>query len=102
MQHSMILAELTSFDHWIVPILMMKDSLLKRRHQYRGHYSVHFHRNGVERSGLPAVVRGSVVRQSRLGFCQPLSYVDFIDNVAFDVGAPPSALKRVMKSTFSG
>ena len=31
MQHSMILAELISFDHSIVPILMMKDSLLKRQ-----------------------------------------------------------------------
>ena len=51
-----------------------------------GRYSVHFHRNGVERSGAPAVVRGSVVDGNPgWGFVNHSSYVDFIDNVAFDV-----------------
>ena len=51
-----------------------------------GRYSVHFHRNGVERSGSPAVVRGSVVAGNPgWGFVNHSSYVDFIDNVAFDV-----------------
>ena len=51
-----------------------------------GRYSVHFHRNGVERSGSPAVIRGSVVAGNPgWGFVNHSSYVDFIDNVAFDV-----------------
>ena len=51
-----------------------------------GRYSVHFHRNGVERSGSLAVVRGSVVAGNPgWGFVNHSSYVDFIDNVAFDV-----------------
>ena len=49
-------------------------------------YSVHFHRNGVERIGSPAVVRVSVVAGNPgWGFVNHSSYVDFIDNVAFDV-----------------
>ena len=51
-----------------------------------GRYSVHFHRNGVDRVGTPAVVRGSVVDGNPgWGFVNHSSYVDFIDNVAFDV-----------------
>lgn len=51
-----------------------------------GRYSVHFHRNGVERVGRPAVVRSSVVAGNPgWGFVNHSSYVDFIDNVAFDV-----------------
>lgn len=51
-----------------------------------GRYSVHFHRNGVTRSGSPAVVRGSVVAGNPgWGFVNHSSYVDFIDNVAYDV-----------------
>ena len=51
-----------------------------------GRYSVHFHRNGVDRTGAPAVVRGSVVDGNPgWGFVNHSSYVDFIDNVAYDV-----------------
>ena len=51
-----------------------------------GRYSVHFHRNGVERTGRPAVVSGSVVSGNPgWGFVNHSSYVNFIDNVAYDV-----------------
>ena len=51
-----------------------------------GRYSVHFHRNGVERTGQPAVVKGSVVSANPgWGFVNHSSYVNFIDNVAYDV-----------------
>ena len=51
-----------------------------------GRYSVHFHRNGVERQGAPARIQGSVVAGNPgWGFVNHSSYVDFVDNVAFDV-----------------
>ena len=51
-----------------------------------GRYSVHFHRNGTNRDGAPSVVRGSVVAGNPgWGYVNHSSYVDFIDNVAFDV-----------------
>ena len=51
-----------------------------------GRYSLHFHRNGVKRNAPPAVVRGSVVSGNPgWGFVNHSSYVDFIDNVAYDV-----------------
>ena len=51
-----------------------------------GRYSVHFHRNGTNRDGTPSVVRGSVVAGNPgWGYVNHSSYVDFIDNVAFDV-----------------
>ena len=51
-----------------------------------GRYSVHFHRNGVDRDRPPAVVIGSVVDGNPgWGFVNHSSYVDFIDNVAYDV-----------------
>jgi len=52
----------------------------------RGRYSVHFHRNGVHRSGEPARVHGSVVVDSLgWGFVNHSSYVQFSDNVAYNV-----------------
>ena len=51
-----------------------------------GRYSLHFHRNGVDRSTVPARVTGSVVEGSPgWGFVNHSSYVDFVDNVAYDV-----------------
>jgi hypothetical protein len=52
----------------------------------RGRYAVHFHRNGVANDGHPAAVNGSVVDGSPgWGFVSHSSYVDFTNNVAFDV-----------------
>jgi hypothetical protein len=52
----------------------------------RARYSVHFHRTGTVADGNPAIVRGSAVMDSPgWGFVNHSSYVDFIDNVAFDV-----------------
>ena len=52
----------------------------------RGRYSVHFHRNGVVPDGDPATVRGSVVEGNPgWGYVNHSSYVDFTDNVAYDV-----------------
>ena len=51
-----------------------------------GRYSVHFHRNGVDREGSPSLIQGSVVSGNPgWGFVNHSSYVDFIDNVAYDV-----------------
>ena len=51
-----------------------------------GRYSVHFHRNGVDRQRAPSIVQGSVVSGNPgWGFVNHSSYVDFIDNVAYDV-----------------
>ncbi len=51
-----------------------------------GRYSVHFHRNGVDHEGTPSLVQGSVVSGNPgWGFVNHSSYVDFIDNVAYDV-----------------
>ena len=51
-----------------------------------GRYSVHFHRNGVDSQGSPSLIRGSVVvGNPGWGFVNHSSYVDFIDNVAYDV-----------------
>lgn len=52
----------------------------------RARYSVHFHRNGVIDDGNPATIVGSAVVDSPgWGFVNHTSYVDMIDNVAFDV-----------------
>ena len=52
----------------------------------RGRYAVHFHRNGLTNDGNPATVRGSVVVDSPgWGFVNHSGFVDFVDNVAFDV-----------------
>jgi Ca2+-binding RTX toxin-like protein len=52
----------------------------------RARYAVHFHRNGLVNDGNPSVVRGSAVVDSPgWGFVNHSSYVDFVDNVAFDV-----------------
>jgi Ca2+-binding RTX toxin-like protein len=52
----------------------------------RGRYAVHFHRNGLTNDGNPAVIKGSAVVDSPgWGFVNHSSYVDMIQNVAFDV-----------------
>jgi Ca2+-binding RTX toxin-like protein len=52
----------------------------------RGRYSVHLHRNGVHRTAEPARVHGSVVVDSPgWGFVNHSSYVQFSDNVAYNV-----------------
>ena len=52
----------------------------------RGRYAVHFHRNGLVSDGHPAVIQGSVVNDSPgWGFVNHSSYVNIVDNVAFDV-----------------
>jgi hypothetical protein len=52
----------------------------------RARYPVHFHRNGLVYDGNPSVIRGSAVVDSPgWGFVNHSSYVDMIDNVAFDV-----------------
>ncbi len=53
----------------------------------RARYPVHFHRTGTVDDGNPAVIRGSaVVDAPGWGYVNHSSYVDMIDNVAFDVG----------------
>jgi Ca2+-binding RTX toxin-like protein len=52
----------------------------------RARYAVHFHRTGIIADGNPSVVRGSAVVDSPgWGFVNHSSYVDMIDNVAYDV-----------------
>jgi hypothetical protein len=52
----------------------------------RARYPVHFHRNGLTKDGNPSIIRGSVVLDSPgWGFVNHSSYVDMINNVAFDV-----------------
>jgi len=52
----------------------------------RGRYAVHFHKGGTDKSGSPAQVRGNVVTQSAgWGFVNHSSYVNFSDNVTYDV-----------------
>jgi hypothetical protein len=52
----------------------------------RGRYAIHFHRNGTSMDEPPAAVHGSVVVDSPgWGFVNHTSYVDFTNNVAFDV-----------------
>lgn len=51
-----------------------------------GRYSVHFHRTGIDASTAPATVTGSVVAGNPgWGFVNHSSYVEFTDNVAYDV-----------------
>ena len=53
----------------------------------RARYSVHFHRNGVADDGNPATVTGSVVQGNPgWGYVNHSSNVDFVDNVAYDIG----------------
>jgi Ca2+-binding RTX toxin-like protein len=52
----------------------------------RARYSVHFHRTGTIADGNPSVIRGSAVVDSPgWGFVNHSSYVDMLNNVAFDV-----------------
>ncbi len=52
----------------------------------RARYSVHFHRTGSVEDGNPSTVTGSVVVGSPgWGYVNHSSYVDIVDNVAFDV-----------------
>lgn len=52
----------------------------------RARYPVHFHRNGTLINGNPSVVQGSVVVDSSgWGFVNHSSYVDIVDNVAYNV-----------------
>ncbi|MDA8745928.1 hypothetical protein N9N28_14970 [Rubripirellula amarantea] len=52
----------------------------------RARYSVHFHRNGILADGSPSVVSGSVVTDGGgWGFVNHSSYVDVVNNVAYDV-----------------
>ena len=49
-------------------------------------FIIHFHRNGVDSQGSPSLIKGSVVAGNPgWGFVNHSSYVDFIDNVAYDV-----------------
>jgi len=52
----------------------------------RARYALHFHRNGVENDGHPALVHGSVVVDSPgWGFVNHGSFAEFTSNVAYDV-----------------
>lgn len=52
----------------------------------RGRYAVHFHRTGVDPDNCPAFVKGCVVNNSPgWGFVNHSSYVEFHDNVSFNV-----------------
>jgi len=52
----------------------------------RARYAVHFHRTGTLDDGNPSTITGSaVVDAAGWGFVNHSSYVDLIDNVAFDV-----------------
>ncbi|MCI0333176.1 MAG: hypothetical protein L0228_08135 [Planctomycetes bacterium] len=52
----------------------------------RARYPVHYHRTGTVDDGNPMVIRGSaVVDAPGWGYVNHSSYVDMIDNVAFDV-----------------
>ena len=52
----------------------------------RARYPVHFHRNGLTKDGNPSVIKGSAVVDSPgWGFVNHSSYVDMIENVAYDV-----------------
>jgi Ca2+-binding RTX toxin-like protein len=52
----------------------------------RGRYALHFHRNGVTNDGKPAHVVGSVVNENPgWGFVNHSSFVEFTNNVAFNV-----------------
>lgn len=52
----------------------------------RARYALHFHRSGVVDDGNPATIHGSVVARSPgWGFVNHGSFVDFTQNVSFDV-----------------
>lgn len=52
----------------------------------RGRYALHFHRGGVVNDGHAATVHGSVVARSPgWGFTNHSSFVNFTDNVSYDV-----------------
>lgn len=52
----------------------------------RGRYSVHFHVNGTKKDSPASTVRGSaVVGSPGWGYVNHSSYVDFVDNVSYDV-----------------
>jgi Ca2+-binding RTX toxin-like protein len=52
----------------------------------RARYAVHFHRNGMILDGNPSIVHGSVVEDNGgWGFVNHSSYVDFTNNVAYNV-----------------
>jgi hypothetical protein len=52
----------------------------------RGRYAVHFHKNGVTNDNKPAAVHGNAVLNSPgWGFVSHSSFVEFTDNVAYNV-----------------
>ncbi|QDT01147.1 G8 domain-containing protein [Adhaeretor mobilis] len=52
----------------------------------RARYAIHFHRNGTVADSAPAVVHGSVVTDNAgWGYVNHSSYVNFTENVAYDV-----------------
>ena len=52
----------------------------------RGRYALHFHRGGTVNDGQAAIVQGSVVTRSPgWGFTNHSSFVNFTDNVSYDV-----------------
>ncbi|MFP6763812.1 MAG: G8 domain-containing protein [Planctomycetaceae bacterium] len=52
----------------------------------RSRYALHFHRSGVVDDGVPATIHGSVIARSPgWGFVNHSSFVDFTQNVTFDV-----------------
>jgi hypothetical protein len=52
----------------------------------RGRYAVHFHRNGTVNDGYPSRVVGSaVVGSPGWGYVSHSSFVEFVENVAYDV-----------------
>src|SRR5262249_26034664 len=52
----------------------------------RARYSVHFHRTGFVEDGNPSTITGSVVSDSPgWGFVNHSSYVDMVDNFAYNV-----------------
>ncbi|MDZ4657792.1 MAG: G8 domain-containing protein [Bythopirellula sp.] len=52
----------------------------------RGRYAVHFHRNGTSAATAPSLVHGSVVEDNDgWGFVNHSSYVDFTNNVSYNV-----------------
>lgn len=72
------------------------------RTNIRARYSIHFHRNGINRETPPSLVRGSVVFDNPgWGYVNHSSYVDFIDMWLTTWQAQLTTQRRVMKSARS-
>jgi hypothetical protein len=69
------------------PIVVHDSTLVPGRGDNpRGRYGVHFHRTGVDNTTTPIRVGGSVLMDSLgWGFVNHSSFVEFTDNVAYDV-----------------